>query len=181
MEADEGRNHSSDGEADDTPRPFPLHAVRVKYYASRRAARLNGASQTLVDQGRGGDQQSSRPPGGQDVRIRSPRHAVGQPRGAHPDELDGAPGHRAVKRPWRGHRATRQGPCFALFDNRQVGAVGERRGAPAGPVDAGLREGAAVVAAAGQRETDGHHQSAVGELTTAGWSSTGSSCWTRRH
>jgi len=39
-----------------------------------------------------------------------------------------------------------------------IAAVGDGRGAAADPVDAGLSEGPAVVAAAGQREADRHQQ-----------------------
>ncbi|GAA2348585.1 hypothetical protein GCM10010431_85460 [Streptomyces kunmingensis] len=43
-----------------------------------------------------------------------------------------------------------------------VAAIGDHGNSPAGHINAGLGEGPAVVAAAGQRIADGHDQAAVG-------------------
>lgn len=54
---------------------------------------------------------------------------------------------------------------FAVRDEQAgapVSAVGDGRCAATGPVDAGLRKGPTLVAAAGQRQADRHHQAAVG-------------------
>ncbi|KIZ15956.1 hypothetical protein SNA_22135 [Streptomyces natalensis ATCC 27448] len=47
-------------------------------------------------------------------------------------------------------------------DGAPIATIGDHRGAAAGPIDSGLGKGSAVVAAARQRVSDGHHQAAVG-------------------